>query len=148
MEFKLFLSVLHPFPPAPWTSGLGWLPSLSEPVPLPGQALSHPCLCVLTHLSRLTQHGHPSLRCSQVFTGYDGNKSLWHQVPGQTEAGKHFSLLCLEKLVSPVSGRLAANEHRNMELENTPKASCLANGDILHVSGACLRSLGTGSLLC
>lgn len=47
-----------------------------------------------------------------------------------------------------VPGRLAANEHRNMELEHTPKASCLANGDILHVSGACLRSLGTGSLLC
>lgn len=45
-------------------------------------------------------------------------------------------------------GRLAANEHRNMELENTPKASCLANGDILHVSGACLRSLGMGNLLC
>lgn len=62
----------------------------------------------------------------------------------------HFSLLCLEKLVSPefLAGLLAANELRNMELENIPQASCLANGDILHVSGACLRSPGTWSLLC
>lgn len=60
----------------------------------------------------------------------------------------HLPLLCLEKLVPCVSGRLIVNEHRNMELESTPKDGCLANGDVLHVSEACLRSPGTGSLSC
>lgn len=38
-------------------------------------------------------------------------------------------------------GRLAANEHRNMELENTPKAGCLANGDTYCMSQGLVSGL-------
>lgn len=79
----------------------------------------------------------------------EGDKLLWHVVLGN--AGLRAALFssisesgCLETLAD----RQLKNSGRWEIRGSAPTTHCSANGDIVHIAGACSRSLGTGNLSC